>query len=401
MTKSNVYIAAIKTATRQLERKEISVQDWIAVILGEEYRNVYSDEYCRRSAKIFSAFVEKLEQSQFNDIEDFDTIVEIKRLKDELKAERIKLQTKALEYNAISRAEARSDLFKEQIIQAVNRLPSLSLKKPPQSFVKKDLGASGLLCLADFHAGATYVINGLHGEVINSYDFNTMQSRMWYLLNQMESDLIDYDDLTIAILGDVLDNILRPSSLVKLQEPVVDTVIKFSEFMSEWIAEAHSRLCVPINVVIVGGNHDQNRLLTSKPQFDGENMSKIVREFLALRLADIDSVSVDEYTDCAFKSIRGTNILFEHGCSDILKTLNYFENLYNVSVDEIYCGHLHQQESKSVGIADVGDKMCYRVGSICGIDDFAKKIRRASRASASFATYTDDGHSWSKTYYLN
>ena len=45
--------------------------------------------------------------------------------------------------------------------------------------------------------------------------------------------------------------------------------------------------------------------------------------------------------------------------------------------------------------------MCYRVGSVCGINPFAKKIRAASRASCKMAIYTDDGHSCDRTYYMN
>ena len=36
-----------------------------------------------------------------------------------------------------------------------------------------------------------------------------MQDRLWYLLKQMESDDIAYDNLVIAICGDLFENILR------------------------------------------------------------------------------------------------------------------------------------------------------------------------------------------------
>ena len=74
---------------------------------------------------------------------------------------------------------------------------------------------------------------------------------------------------------------------------------------------------------------------------------------------------------------------------------------YNVTVDEIICGHLHRPESKSVGIADVGDKIITRVGSICGVDPYAKKVRCAARPSCYFALYDEEnGKTWSRNYYL-
>ena len=94
--------------------------------------------------------------------------------------------------------------------------------------------------------------------------------------------------------------------------------------------------------------------------------------------------------------------MFEHGeDKDLSVTLNYFENLYNISVDEIIAGHLHRPESLSIGISEIGDKQITRVGSICGIDPYSKKIRKAARPSAYCAIYDDDnGKTWSRNYYL-
>ena len=75
----------------------------------------------------------------------------------------------------------------------------------------------------------------------------------------------------ISGLYDLFENILRPSSLIKLREPVLDTVINFTEFMANWIVEVQKQFLIPINIVTVGGNHDTQRLLGSKPMFEDEN----------------------------------------------------------------------------------------------------------------------------------
>ena len=93
--------------------------------------------------------------------------------------------------------------------------------------------------------------------------------------------------------------------------------------------------------------------------------------------------------------------MFCHGeDKDLTATMDYFSNLYNVDIDEGYGGHLHRPESKSVGITEVGDRMFTRVGSIVGIDTFAKRIRVSARPSAYVALYTDNGKTWSRNYYL-
>lgn len=94
--------------------------------------------------------------------------------------------------------------------------------------------------------------------------------------------------------------------------------------------------------------------------------------------------------------------MLEHGeDSNLQTTLEYFSNLYNIDIDEVIAGHFHRPESKAVGVTELGDRMIYRVGSICGCDAYSKKLRKAARPSAYFALYEKElGHTWSKNYYL-
>lgn len=389
------HLAFAKRATEALQDGLIDYEEWGEAVLGE---NIYSSENTRRCAKFFTQFIYNLENDEIEKIDDEDKIAEIKRAKDELRAERIKIQTANLEYNANARAEARGELFNEQILQAIERLEPFKVKKIN---VSPKVGRTGLLCLSDFHAGSTYVVKGLYDEIVNKFDFDILKDRMWRLIGMIEADDVVVDELVVACLGDYIENCLRIASLTKLREPVVDTTIKFAEFLATWLVELHSRLEVPITVVSVGGNHDVNRLLTNKITQPEENMGKIIVELLKLRLRDCEDIKVDDYTDFAVKTIKSTNIMFAHGeDKDLATTIDYFANLYNVDLDEIYAGHLHSIESKTIGIADVGNRKVYRVGSICGLDPHSKQLRNSARPSAYFATYTEDGHDWSKDYIL-
>lgn len=390
------YLAFAKRATEALQDGLIDYEEWGEAVLGE---NIYSQENTRRCAKFFSQFIQNLEDDEIEQIDDKDKVAEIERAKQELKAERIKIQTANLEYNANARAEARGDLFLERIVEAINRLEPVKVKHIELSPVENNIG---LLCLSDFHAGSTYEVKGLYGEVVNRYDFGIMKDRLWRLIGMIEADDIVIDKLIVANLGDFFENILRMSSLTKLREPVIDTVIKFSEFMAYWLIELQDRLNVPIEVVTVGGNHDISRILGQQPQFEEENLGKIVVEFLKLRLAQCVDIQVDDYTDVAVKTIGPVSVMFAHGeDKDLSTTIDYFSNLYNVEADEIFAGHLHRPESKGIGITELGDRMIYRVGSICGVDSYSKRLRKAARPSAYFALYEKgQGHTWSKNYYL-
>lgn len=392
------YLNYIIKMSEKLDNDEISVTEWANAVLGDE-STFYSPENLRRCSVFFRKFLRKYSDEILSSISDKTLLEQTQNAINELRKEKIKVQQATCDYRMNLREDARHDLFVEKVVGAIQDLQPLEIKNVK---VTNPVGASGLLCLSDFHAGSTYTMYGVCNEIVNKYDYDIMCARMWRLIGQIESDDMLFDDLTVAFLGDFFEGILRDSSLVKLREPVVDVVIKFSEFLSNWLAELHSRLSIPIKVVVVGGNHDIVRSLGSKPQFEDENLAKLVVEFLKLRLAKCDGIRVNDYTDCAIETIRNVHIAFQHGeDKDLEDTINYFSNLYNVNISEIYCGHLHRQESKGAGIGEVGDRMCYRVGSVCGVDNFSKKCRCASRASCKMAVYTDDGHTWDRTYYMN
>lgn len=390
-------LSKAQIATQELEDRVISYQDWAEKVLGSDYRDVFSDEYIRRSAKVFSIFLKHLE-----DMGDTEAEGEMQDILEQLKAERIKIQTANLEYNAIQRAEARNDLFNEQIIRAIERLEPIKGTRPKLDVEPCDRHRTALLAISDLHAGSTFTVKGIYNEIVNEYSYDIMCARLWSIIDKIEADDIVFDDLTLAICGDLVEGILRESSLTKLREPVTDTVIRLAEFLSEWIYQLSIRLETKVNVVIIGGNHDTVRSLTSRPMFEGENLTKIVVEFIKLRLQDLDWITVDDYQDVAIKNIQGVNVMFQHGeDKDLKTTMDYFSNLYNIDVDEIVAGHLHRGESKTVGITELGDRQLTRVGSIVGTDSYAKQIRASARPSCYIALYEEDnGKTWSRNYYL-
>lgn len=392
------YISFIERASQALSMGDISYTEWSEAILGDSF---YGEETLRRCSLFFKKFLEQLEKEELGNI-DKDLIYQLEEKRGDLEREKMKLHQEKIELNESYRWQARNELFQERIIDAISKLDKVEIPDLKILNNNTKTGTTALLCLADFHAGSTYEIKGLYNEIVNKYDFEIMQARLWELLRKIEEDDLLFDDMTIALCGDFFENILRISSLQKLKEPVIDTVIKFSEFISNWIIEVQNQLLVPINVVTIGGNHDEVRVLNSKNRLEGENLSKIVTEFLKLRLKDCKDIIVDDYTEVAVKTIRNTNIMFEHGeDKDLAVTLNYFENLYSISVDEIIGGHLHRPESLSIGISEIGDKQITRIGSICGIDPYSKKIRKSARPSAYCAIYDDEnGKTWSRNYYL-
>lgn len=375
---------------------DIGYQEWSRSLLGDSF---YSDETLRRCYIFLKKFMDKLSEDELSNIEE-DKVLDMLRAKADLERERIKLSDEKRELRDSYRWQARNEEYKEKIIGAINRLEPINVPKVDvPDYVKVDTTA--LMCISDIHCGSTFEVKGLYGEVVNKYNYDVMQSRFWKLLNDFCEDDIAYDDITIAVLGDCFENVLRMSSLTKLREPVIDTVIKFSHFLANFILEVQRRTGVPVRVICCGGNHDVQRILGGKPDFEDENLTKIVVEFLRLRLNCCEHIVVEDYNEIFIDNIRGTSIMFTHGVDkDLQVAIEYFSNLYNIDIDEVIGGHYHRPESKTIGITDLGDRIITRVGSIVGTDTFAKKIRVSARPSAYVALYTDEGKTWSRNYYL-
>lgn len=394
---NETFLAYCQRATNAFSNREISYEEWANSVADDIS---YGEETIRRAHKVMSQFFNKLNKEYVKDLTDEDVINIIQNQKDDIIKERKKLQTVNLEYQNNLRFDARSELFNEKVEQAIKCLEPIK----PISInrdLTKHIDTTALLCISDFHAGSTYEVKGMYGEIVNAYNFDILQTRMWKLLNDIYNDDMAFDELVITCLGDYFENILRMSSLTKLREPVVDTVIKFSEFMSQFIAECARKLQVPVKVLFVGGNHDVNRILGNNPINEDENLGKLVQKFVELRLAGIDSIEIKPYSDVIIESIYGSNLMFVHGKDNNLQdTIEYFSNLYNVECDAVYAGHYHRPESKTVGITDIGDREVFRCGSICGVDPYAKSIRKSARPSALMSMYTENGRGWSKNYYL-
>lgn len=391
------YLAFVERSTEALANGKINYEEWSSDVLNEV---PYSSESLRRIYLFFQKFLIKLEKESLNGLER-DRVAELKKAKAELERERIKFKQEKNEMAEEYRWSARNELYHDRIIEAIDRLEPIKIPNIKFDCLQFPVKQTALLLASDFHAGSNFEVKGIYGEIVNKYNFDIMKSRMWSFLNQFEEDDMVYDNIIIGFLGDFIENILRISSLNKLREPVVDTTIKLGEFLSNWLIELLKRTKVPIKVISVGGNHDVQRLLTSKPQFEDENLGKIVVEFMKLRLKGIENIEVKDYQEIAIENIRGTSVAFAHGeDKDLEATIDYFSNLYNCDIDEIYCGHFHRPESKSIGITEIGDRVINRVGSICGVDTYAKKCRVSARPSAQVAIYTDNGKTWSRNYYL-
>lgn len=395
------YLFYVWRVNKALEDGLIELDEWSESILGE---TPYSKETLRRCSLFFDKFITLVEKEGFGQSDKEDKVKILEAAKLELQKERKKIQTANIEYNENLRSEARLEMFNEQIREAIDKLPSIKFTK---EFVR-DLPQRkvGILAISDAHNGVEINMKTIYNEVVNVYSPEILKARLNKLINDIVDDsmiYIDYDRLCVFDLGDAIQNYLRMSDIAKVKTGVVESTLQYAEMISQFLVELSERLQIPVTYFCVGGNHDTCRFLTGKKTFEEENLGRVIREFIYLRLKDNPNIIVEPYNEFAFYSFDGLNILAIHGddSKNDIEEVAYWENYHDITIDILLMGHFHHFEQKSIGYSSMGDKEIIKVPSLVGVDDFSKRNRKIAKAGAKFFLVEDGCKTWEKTYHLN
>ncbi len=243
-----------------------------------------------------------------------------------------------------------------------------------------------VLCVADCHYGADWIVRGLRGEILNRYNPEVFGERMDDLLAQVREIIVkeNISDVQLLLCGDSLDGMLRNSQLMKLRWGVIESCMRFSEHMAQWIAALSQYATV--SVCGVDGNHTETRTLNSKRgDFPGENLEKVIFWFLAERLKGVPGVFVDSVTEQRkHLTVQGFNLLLTHG-TDIKSLENAAKQtmlLYGEAIDYLICGHKHREQEYVSGYTDQGNSVVIRVPSVCGMDEYAQRLGYGGKPGA-------------------
>ena len=399
--KNESYLSFSKRVTQALSNKTISYKEWAKSLLNE---NIYGEENTRRCFVFFEKFLSILENDEINNIQDENKLQEILIAKKELEKERKKIQTINLEYNQYVRDISRFELFNEKIKEAIDNMPALIFSNTIQD--KFNSKQTAVLCISDAHNGVEINMQTVFNEPINIYSPDILKKRLNKLADTVIKDYknnFNYKKLIVFDLGDGIQNILRLSDIAKLKTGVIDSVLQYAEMISQFLNKIQNELNIQIEFSCLGGNHSELRLISTGRNWESENLGKVIREFIALRLKDNQNIKVDPYSDFSFKQIEGINILAIHG-DDSKKNINeisYWEQYHNITIDILLMGHFHHQEQISLGYSPTGDKEIIIVPSLIGIDEFSRKNRKLARAGAKFILFEDNNKTWEKVIYLN
>lgn len=293
---------------------------------------------------------------------------------------------------------SRTELLCEYIREAIRSLPKIEKKKATNGVII-DRGAKRELVvgLGDFHYGAEFTVLGLYGEVLNHYDSFEFERRMAMLMNYIAQicKKEEPEQVTLMIVGDMLDGMLRPSQLQRLEYGVVESAMKLAETLSQWLSDLEDIIRIPIRVAAVRGNHGEIRPLGTKAgQFPEENMERIVMHYLRARFNDESWIWIME-NDAPMTQVIdvcGYQFLLTHGQGVNIESMaRDCVNLYNKPIDVFMVGHLHKSQTFQSGIMNGTNVYVERVPSLCGIDPYAQSKGYGAAAGAT-AILMEEGY---------
>jgi DNA polymerase II small subunit/DNA polymerase delta subunit B len=178
-------------------------------------------------------------------------------------------------------------------------------------------------------------------------------------------------------LGDAIEGILRISGLQTIKYGIVESTIKYAQFMATWLNELSKY--VEIDYYGTLGNHSEIRPIGTKAgEFAKENMEIIISELLKAYLVNNNRVSIKGNSAIQYVDIDGFKVLATHGQNEnnLISSVNAYKDIYNVKVDLMLSGHLHNAKSDTASL----NTKVVQFPSIMGIEDYSMKLKKTAKA---------------------
>lgn len=237
----------------------------------------------------------------------------------ELKKEKVKLTDLKTQVNKQIRELARKESLSELLEDKLKQL-DMQPKMINDSYKQRVTSNRDMVCLiSDIHYGIKTT------NAISPYDSDVCKQKMNYLINKTIAFSLenDVDKLYLMILGDEISGLIHNTTRLEQREDVVSQVIEVSELLYESIV----KLAKNLPFVVVGlaqGNHSRV-MADKKDSLEQENFTRLIKEFLKLRLANISNVLLleNKFDESIIElNIRGYNVIGLHGQNDRLNNLS-------------------------------------------------------------------------------
>lgn len=382
------------------EKDNIGSWQDVANIINNLLGTTFTESKYRKNFKLYS---EGYQDSQTKLIEEHNAELDNK-LK-EIKKERIKLQTLNAERNKLDRAEARQELYYEQVANTISTL------KPPVfddwnfeiAKIEDDIKEEYLLTIADIHSGSTFKTD------YNEYSPEIMIERFEELTQKTISFIKKHNCKTFHVvgLGDFIQGCIHMNDLKINDSTVVKATVQVSQAMSEFLNKI-SKYTQVNYYHIISSNHSQMRYLgTRANEIMGEDMEYIIGHYIKDVLKDNNNVHVyvdEEAHDYKNLDIMGYNVVAAHGhqFKNLDNIINNLSSKLGTSVDYLIIGHQHNHKVLTGNDSYTIDTEVLVSPSFIGSDPYADYILKGSKAAVVIYGFHEfEGHNETYKFILN
>lgn len=296
----------------------------------------------------------------------------------ELRRERIKLQTSNVERNRLDRSEARQEMYYEYVGNVAQTLP-LPDFQPIDDNVHH--GINYLVGLADIHYGATYK------SINNEYSPEEAKRRFEYLTCRLIHFIQEkhITTLTVVSLGDLIQGVLRLSDL-KIND---SSIVKATVEVCRLIAHMLNELSAYTNITYYhtpSANHTQLRVLNAKAsELADEDLEYLMGNYIKDLCANNERITVHlakEGNDFIEIYIPGNEIIAMHGhqLKNIENAVKDISILHKKFYDTVILGHYHSGKEIPSHEGILGDAEVLISPSFVGSDPYSDKLYKGSKA---------------------
>lgn len=362
-----------------------SDEDW-SEIAAKHNLPWNSDSLRKASTSILGgSFVKQFYEEKYSNssttLDEDEYFKKLRAEKDEIRKERIKLQTLNVERNRIDRHLYRQELFYEQVGAICEALP-LPDFKPILNLDSSENELSWLCCLSDLHYGASFKsCNNEYSPIIFKQRLETLYLELCKFILKEKITVIN-----IACLGDAIQGILRISDLKLNDTSIVKSTVEVSRYISQFLNKLSEFVYVKYYHV-PASNHTQIRPIGTKAnELSDEDLEFVITNYIKDLCKENDRIEVIlSNNECKYLEIKihDFNIVAMHGhqIKNLDSSLRDLSMQTHKFVDYLILGHFHGGKLLSSYEKEFNDCEVIVCPSFVGSDPYSDSIMKGAKAS--------------------
>lgn len=284
-------------------------------------------------------------------------------------------------YRRMLRDEVKADTFKDQFIEAVDKINAVHPLRSPN--LPKITGKrEAVLLFSDLHIGVDC------SNYYNTYNADIARERLETLSSKVAQYCAANNVGTLHFLnmGDLIHGVIHTNARLEQQMDVTEQIMTAAEYVAQFLF-ALSMQPIRITYRSVFDNH--SRAIANKNEhIEQEQFSRIIDWFVKERLKDTKIEFIEDNIDGGIGKfeIFDKTLMFAHGHQDSPeRSVKTFSGLTRQWVDYICLAHYHHPSAKD----EEGCKIFVN-GSIVGTEQYAFGRRLFSKPSQKLLVFAED-----------